>query len=76
MEMSPLFVFCIMLAEFFGLGLLFGEGIARRNPPNEPKPKKWSDMLQKEFMRGYDAGVKATLNQMKVEIKKSDARRG
>lgn len=70
MGMSPFFVFCIMLVQFFVLGLIFGEGIARRNPPNEPKPKNWSALLLKEYERGYDAGVKATLNQMKVEIKK------
>lgn len=59
---------------FFGLGLVFGNGIAERNPPNEPKPTRWSDKLHAEYIKGYDAGVKATLNQMRTEIKRSDER--
>lgn len=73
--MTPITIYFILLLEFFVMGLMVGEVAAHRNPPNEPKPKKFSDMLHKEYMKGYDAGVKATLNQMRVEIKRSDERR-
>lgn len=66
---------CIILVEFFMFGIFFGHEMSKRNPPNEPKPKRWSDMLHKEFQKGYDAGVKATLNQMRIEIKRSDEMR-
>lgn len=62
----------LIMFLFFAMGLYLGAAIAERNPPDQPKPTKWTEKLKKEYEFGYNAGVKATLNQMRIEIKRAE----
>lgn len=67
-ELSSL-VLSISIVELFIFGVMLGYAAGDRQKPNEPKPKRWEDKLQKEWMKGFRAGEKATLKRVAERLK-------
>lgn len=60
---------CTICLEMFGFGLVLGVMMNDREKPNEPKPKKWNDILMREWRRGFHAGEKSMSKRMLRKLK-------
>lgn len=65
----------LALVELLSLGVMIGYMAGERQNPNEPKPKKWEDRLHKEWMKGFQAGEKATLKRVTERLKREEINR-
>ena len=60
---------CTVILEMFMFGLIIGHTMSEREKPSEPKPKKWDDLMMKQWRKGFHAGEKSMANRMRSKLK-------
>ena len=67
-----IFMWIIILMEFFIMGMWFGGVMGQRDNPHEPKPNNWDDKLRKEWKKGFRAGEQSTIKRMGSKLKDAE----
>ena len=69
---EQMFVWMMLLIEWFVIGLWIGGAMAQRTPPNEPKPTNWDKKLHKEWNKGFRAGEQSTIKRMGSKLRDAE----
>lgn len=70
--MDEWFLFTMLLALFYGMGIMTGYHCNPSKSPYEPKPNNIDEIEHKAWMRGFKAGENSMMKRLSKRLKEEE----
>lgn len=70
--MDEWFVFTMLLALFYGMGIMMGYQSSSSKNPYEPKPRNIDEIKHNAWIRGFKAGEESIMKRLSKRLKEEE----